>query len=53
MREIAVIYGEEANKLKHDETSLIIQKEMRNGQLVAVVYVVVEDKDVEKITATV
>lgn len=45
MREIAVIHGEEAKKLKHDENSLIIQRENRNGQDVAVVYIVVEDEN--------
>jgi len=43
MREIARIYDKDALKLKHDETALIIQRELDNGRDVAVIYILCEN----------
>ena len=43
MRELAVLTGELADSLKDDETGLIIKKEDRKAQKVAVIYLVGED----------
>lgn len=43
MRELAVLTGELAESLKDDETGLIIKKEDRKAQKVAVIYLVGED----------
>jgi len=39
MREIARVYDKDATKLKHDEISLIVQRETENGRDVAVIYI--------------
>ena len=43
MREIARIYDKDATKLNHNETALIIQRELDNGRDVAVIYILCED----------
>jgi len=50
MREIAVITGEEAAKLKDGENDLCITKEERNGVKVAVVYYLGDDDSEVKST---